>query len=291
MKKSLFIAVIIIAALACNQSAPPPAEVSPSALPPATSQSTASPAPTSTAPLPPTATPFPGTEVSFGNLSLVIPPGLASGASGIQQPGANGEDAPTWMIYPDYIELTFNGYTLPNPSPDARIYVFPVEAYKTINPDIAKTFARVQAACCDPQNLPTPDALPRIPFFNAGQVFASNIQSLAFQNGQGVRFVTQYSQFYAVLTNTSVFYQYQGLTSDGQYYLIVTLPLSSSILPPISDPPVAPPGILMPQYGDPDADWENYYHAVAALLDTSPTAYTPTLAQLDTLIQSIIIHP
>ena len=67
--------------------------------------------------------------------------------------------------------------------------------------------------------------LPTVPFFNAQQAFASNIQILSFQNGRGVRFLTEYAQYPVSANNQDLFYHFQGLTSDGAYYIIAILPI------------------------------------------------------------------
>jgi hypothetical protein len=51
-------------------------------------------------------------------------------------------------------------------------------------------------------------------------------------------------------------------------------------------------GIALPDINDPNADWQGYYRAVTTLLNTtSPDAFTPTLSQLDALIQSMRVAP
>jgi len=136
--------------------------------------------------------------------------------------------------------------------------------------------------------------LPRVPFFNAAQVFASNIQVISFQNGRGVRFLTEYAQYAASANNDDLFYHFQGLTSDGAYYVIAILPITVPVLAETSDAgAVLPPGgIPYPYFANPDADMQAYYTAVTNLLNaTSPEAFNPTLGQLDLLIQSMKIIP
>ena len=83
--------------------------------------------------------------------------------------------------------------------------------------------------------------------FNPGHVIASNIDTIPFQNGSGVRFLTEYAQYFAYVNNTDLFYHYQGLTADGQYYVIVILPLTAPVLPPDSNPQNTIPPVALPQ--------------------------------------------
>jgi hypothetical protein len=51
-------------------------------------------------------------------------------------------------------------------------------------------------------------------------------------------------------------------------------------------------GIALPDINDPNADWQGYYSAATDLLNaTSPEAFTPSLSQLDALIQSMLVAP
>jgi hypothetical protein len=74
------------------------------------------------------------------------------------------------------------------------------------------------------------DQLPTVPFFNAAQVFASNVQPISFQNGSGIRFVTEYAQGFVSINNQDLFYHFQGFTDDGNYYMVAVLPVTSPVL-------------------------------------------------------------
>lgn len=302
MKKYIFFVTLLFSALACSQTASmstptePVPQTSPTemltAVPPEpTLEPTAMPTEVPTEE--PTAEAFPGTVVSFGNLSLVLPPGLSTGISGEEVPAAVGEDLAPWDITADYIHLTLEGYALQDKFHQPQIYVFSAEEYAAHDEGAANNIAFLKT-CCNGANGLVPETMPHIPFFNAGQVFASNIQTLEFQNGTGVRFVTEYAQYFATINNTDLFYQYQGLTADGKGYILVILPITANLLPPNADPAALVPagGFTPPSYDDPDANWSGYYANVTAMLNNmAEDAFAPTLAQLDAIIQSITITP
>jgi hypothetical protein len=86
-----------------------------------------------------------------------------------------------------------------------------------------------------------------------------------------------------------LFYHFQGLTTDGKYYVIAILPVTSSILAEDEKPesPVPAGGVPLPSTGGPD---NTYYDAVAKALDAQyPDSFNPSLFQLDALIQSITV--
>ena len=124
---------------------------------------------------------------------------------------------------------------------------------------------------------------------NAGPIFVSNMQVIDFKSGRGVRMLTQYDQYPALVNNRELLYHFQGLTNDGKYYVIAILPVTSSILAENEKPesPVPAGGAPLPSTGGPD---NIYYDAVAKALDAQyPDAFNPSLFQLDALIQSITI--
>ena len=292
MKKNLivFIVVILAAAMACNLPSSAPTETLPADTQPVDTPPEA---------VLPTETPeeeqpaFEGTPVSYGWLSLVLPSGVAGGAAGMEFTRAEGEEIPPWEVTPGHIQVTLTGYAAQEKFHQPQIFVFPAQGYAEMVPGAAGSIQSVTdiTAGSSPINA---DDLPHISFFNAGQVFASKIERIGFQNGQGVRFVTEYSQYAAPVNNEELFYHFQGLTNDGAYYVIAILPISAPLLVENSQQgaPVPPGGIPYPELVNPEVDYGNYLNAVTALLDnTTPEAFTPALGQLDLLIESILITP
>lgn len=292
MKRRLliFLIVLLTAAMACNLPASEQTEVLPTA-----TLSDAAP----TEAVPPSETPegeepaFEGTPLSYGWLNLVLPSGVAEGFAGMEFARAEGEDTPPWQITPGHIQVTLTGYAAQEKFHQPQIFVFPAQAYAEMFPNAFESMHRLNNISGSDGPI-APEDLPHIPFFNAGQIFASQIERIGFQNGQGVRFLTEYAQYVAPVNNEDLFYHFQGLTSDGAYYVIVILPVSAPLLPETSelDAVVPPGGVVFPDPTDAEADWEGYYGAVTALLDnTAPDAFSPALSQLDLLVESILIAP
>jgi hypothetical protein len=290
MKKYfLFTILIVVALTACT----PPGTAIPADLPvssnptPAVETSTETP----TAEIPE----FIGTEISFATLTLVLPPGIAEGASGGEIPPYTDPEAAWWQKAPAHLEVSLGGYyLLQGKSRQPRILVFPVQEYAELVPAALESMQRVNDILRDPNAPISPDQLPALPFFNEQQVFATNLEVLSFQNGRGVRFLSEYGQSATSANNRDLFYQFQGLTNDGAYYIIAILPITAPGLGESNDPAAAVPveGISFPSMGNLNADWEPYYAAVTHYLETLPAeSFTPTLGQLDALIQSMEIMP
>jgi hypothetical protein len=183
-------------------------------------------------------------------------------------------------------------YVLQGKSNQPQIYVYPALEYAELVPTAFESIHRLDNILYAPNAPISADQLPPVPFFNARQVFASNVQVISFQNGRGVRFLAEYAQYPVSANNTDLFYQFQGLTNDGAYYVVAILPLTAPALAETSDGGAALPagGIPYPYFADPNADMTGYYAAVTTLLNaTPPDAFYPTIGQLDSLVQSMQI--
>ena len=109
-----------------------------------------------------------------------------------------------------------------------------------------------------------------------------------------MRFLTEYAQYAAPVNNGELFYHFQGVTRDGAYYIIAIFPITVPVLAETSDVTATLPtgGVAYPDITDPNADLQGYYTAITDLLNgTSEDIFTPTISQLDLLIQSMEIVP
>lgn len=305
-KAPLFLSIFILVALACDMSvtvASPTAQVPaatstvmPAAatltqLPASPTESPATPVPATATLPPPTAQ---GVDVEVSQLKMVLSPAIASGASGSQMPRVDGADEPTWGKTPGHLQVKLEGYALQGRFHEPQIYVYPGLDYAQLVPAAFESIHRLDNILYVPGGPTLNDQLPGVPFFNAQQVFASNVQVISFQNGQGVRFLTEYAQYAASANNHDLFYHFQGLTRDGNYYVIAILPISVPLLAETSDPgaPLPTGGVPYSYYSDPNADMQLYYKSVTEILNATPSEmFTPSIDQLDQLIQSMQIAP
>jgi len=241
----------------------------------------------------PTATPLAGTALSFDRLSLVIPTGVAMGGSGTLVPEAKGESVAPWDVAPEHIQLTLDGYALEGKMVQPQIYVYPAQAYAQLQERgaAAQSIERLQAVLAQ-SSMVNIKELPSVPFFSAVQALAAQVKVIPFQHGRGVRMVTQYTGGRAIINNQELVYDFEGLTDDGQYYVIVILPVTAPGLPKDGQPGgmVPPDGVQVPDYNDLNANWMGYYGDVRQMLQGfEQNAYSPNLDQLDALIGSLMV--
>ncbi|MDH3943872.1 MAG: hypothetical protein OEV06_07270, partial [Anaerolineae bacterium] len=113
----------------------------------------------------------------------------------------------------------------------------------------------------------------------------SNAIYVDFQNGAGIRYLTQHGQAYWPINSHDLFYTFQGLTTDGRFYISAILPVSHSQLQATGDDI---PG------GDHAAFGENfltYVVDIKSLLESQPDgSFAPSLELLDALITSLLVE-
>ncbi len=297
---ALFIAALVcgFCLTACGTPAPASPTVAPAptvvsaptlANPTAFASPTAKPEPPAT----PTESAPTGTAVSFDRLSLIVPTGLATGGTGTLMPEAKGDSVAPWDVAPEHIQLKLEGYPLDGKMFPPQIYVYPAQAYAQLQERgaAAQSLERLRAGLAS-SSMVNVKELPAVPFFNVSQALAAQVKVIPFRNGRGVRMLAQYAMARAIINNHELIYHFEGLTDDGQSYVIAILPVSAPGLPEKGEPgSVAPAGgVPIPDWNDMNANWMGYYGDVRQMLQgLEPGAYNPNLDQLDALIRSLTI--
>lgn len=247
----------------------------------------------------PTAAPLNGIELNLGGVYMVLPPCMAANATGTLIPAVLYNEYSGPMEYhPANRKISFQGYPLSggffevDGSDQGGLTIYPIADFVAMNqPAISPIVTNMQTLLADKPA--TPQSIPFLPVFNAAQVFRAQVKYLDFQNGQGVRFLTEYAQYYAPVNNTDLFYSYQGITADGKYWVSAILPVNAAYLQAAYDSVVVPAGgIAAPAMDDPnfEANMNAYYVNMLNLLNTTPDGnFTPGLDCLDQYIQSLQI--
>lgn len=221
--------------------------------------------------------------VSYDGISFAYDTSLADEVIPETVPAQDEEGGPFWAASPQHTKFSFEGYVLPDTLHAPQILVYPVEAYEAISPAAAKTIADLRYfMATKPSTAPEPgfgsDGIPALPLFNAAQMMAAGMEYIDFQNGSGVRFLTQYAQAYIPINNHELFYSFQGLTDDGAYYVAAILPVSHLSLPD----EMAPMG---------EEEFTSYLSSTVTSLNAQANAsFTPDLALLDAMIRSLSVQ-
>ena len=231
-----------------------------------------------------------GISIFASPLRFIIPNGLASSAIAENIDVVTDQSGSPWEVAPAHLQLTLEGYPSNASFHVPQIFVYPAQQYAAANQSAAESIKRLQAVLSTPDSQYTNDVLPFVPFFNAGQVFAVQEKVVHFNGGSGFRIVTQYAQDVSPINNGGVFYHFEGLTSDGRFYIVAILPTSLPFLAEDNNPasPVPTGGIPFPQNNASGSDFENYFNGVTELINkSSADQFNPSLITLDALIQSM----
>jgi hypothetical protein len=233
---------------------------------------------TASAPVP---TEVNGTLFTDDNISFVIPTGIATSVTEeVVQAVPPSEGTPWWGVYPEHRQYHLEGYALTDVFHRVDVYLYPIEEYVVINEDVGKNIETLKSLIAN-SNQPLPERLPFLPTFNAGQMFYSNFGTVTFQNGSGIRYVTEFSQFPHPISNNGMFYTFQGITSDGQYYVSAILPINIGFLIGYPTPT---------DQGDFEFIESEVERVTEQLNNSKPEAFTPSMLTLDALIQSISVN-
>ncbi len=129
--------------------------------------------------------------------------------------------------------------------------------------------------------------LPHLPVIPAGQVIRAQAEYLPITDGNGIRYLTSYAFDVSPLTDDGIIYTYQGAThlfsgNGTSYYVAFTYPIKTGVLP-----------AEISSDFDYNAFSENYIAEMNAAIQTinnaDPNTFSPSIATLDALVQSISI--
>lgn len=169
-----------------------------------------------------------GTPVDIAEISFFIPNGVANDASStmtanVEYPYIN----PSLGDMPQHASITLNLYAVTESIHEPRILIFRASEYSQYSETNAATISQLQALqYVDGQPLPQELAAD----------FGAQIHAVNFKNGHGVRYLTQIFQNFNTVNNEELFYYYQGVTDDGQYFVQAILPINTSYLAADSNP-------------------------------------------------------
>jgi hypothetical protein len=233
--------------------------------------------PTSTATPEPTATPQ---TLDCNGATFDFDSSVAANVQYELVPQDEGEPGIPFTIHPEHAQYTFQGYVLADTFHNPIMRIYPVDEYVALVPSIADTVANLQQLLIDRPADP-PDGIPFLPIWNAAQMVRAKPSYLDFQNGSGIRFLTQYGQAYWLVNNHDMFYTFQGLTSDGACYISAIFPASNPALPDEGAPPP----------GQTEAEILAYYDVIVPQLNAMDDAsFVPSFLTLDAMIVSMEVQ-
>jgi putative hemolysin len=221
----------------------------------------------------------------FGGVKIAFDDQLAKSAQGetvaaipVTEGSVMGGAAPTAIrfLFDGAQAENFTNPRLP------QVLIYKTDEWAKIDPLFAQYIDELKSLLAAKPAVIT-GSIPVLPPIPAAQVFHVKPQYLDFKNGSGVGFVTYYSQAVNPITAKDLFYTFQGLTSDGQYYVTVYSPVDTTLLPEQANMDSA-------AYEEFAKNYEKFLADLVAQLNALlPAAYTPDLVLVDELVKSIEI--
>lgn len=218
-----------------------------------------------------------GTPVDTAEISFFIPNGVANDATStlttaVEYPYIN----PGSGDMPQHVTVNLNLYAVIENIHQPQILVFRASEYSQYSELTASIISQLQSLqYVDGQPLPK----------ELSADFNAQIHAVNFKNGHGVRYLTQVFQNFNTVNNQELFYYYQGITNDGQYFVQAILPINASYLVADSNPNSPLPADGIPFNMD---DFSGYLNTVNQKLNSTDTFnFNPYLDALDEMIESI----
>ncbi|MFN8401860.1 MAG: hypothetical protein U0X74_17745 [Anaerolineales bacterium] len=218
-----------------------------------------------------------GTPVDTAEISFFIPNGVANDATStlttaVEYPYIN----PGSGDMPQHVTVNLNLYAVIENIHQPQILVFRASEYSQYSELTASIISQLQSLqYVDGQPLPK----------ELSADFSAQIHAVNFKNGHGVRYLTQVFQNFNTVNNQELFYYYQGITNDGQYFVQAILPINASYLVADSNPNSPLPADGIPFNMD---DFSGYLNTVNQKLNSTDTFnFNPYLDALDEMIESI----
>jgi len=200
------------------------------------------------------------------------------------QPSNPGD--PYWVGAPEYRLLSLQGYSVTNGEGLPQVFIYPVAEMASANPNMAEVAADLQTLL---QTHMASQPLPMLPLpVSEKQIIDARVQRLDFQNGLGVRYLTQTGNGIVPVNNAELNYTFQGLTNDGQYYVAALLPVTHPQLPAGHELGAQ----LAAEIEKDPGYYANYLSTTITMLEQQPAAsFTPNLDSLDAMLRSLLVPP
>jgi hypothetical protein len=152
--------------------------------------------------------------------------------------------------------------------------------------------------------------IPYLPYVDAHQDLQADVKTSSFSWGNGLYFVTYFDTEVILINNDHLRYVFEGLTTDGKYYVLGEIPISLAFLDDVSAnvESTSSEGFTyadlmemlrtdekdrkQPKYIALKKRFDSYISAVTLRIEnTKPEGFEPALSKLEALIASLKIDP
>ena len=218
-------------------------------------------------------------DVVYQGVSFTFDDSLASTVNAGTMPAEGDVNSEMWSS-PEHRLFSFNDWVLADAFHTPSIRIYPVADFRAINSNVSERMDELLSAIATQSE--DDEFIAVADLFNAAQFIRSQVEFINFQNGTGVRFLSQYGQAAGSIGWPNLFYAFQGFTDDGAYYISVILPVNHPSLP-------HPDDVTMD-----NAFYDNFMNYAAEmsiqLNGENPGEFVPSLFLLDELVESLLVE-
>ena len=238
----------------------------------------------------PTATPVPAINAQLNQGVTLNLNSVAAKARGQLAPATiNKRSYIDLDAVPEHLRVLFDEDAEPKAfDPRTRqLLILPIAEYgklfgATTSQQFNDALVKLQAALKTP-SLVAQRELTLLPTSGLQHALAAQVRPLSFNGGSGVRFVTQFTQEITPVTSSSLTYVFQGMTSDGAYFVAGYFPIASSAVSSDASQ------VTKDERDRFKKDYNAYIISAVQTLDTNEQSFTPAMAALDGMLTSLTI--
>lgn len=242
----------------------------------------------------------PAQEVDFEGVSFRYDPRVFGDVTKevvLEHKLQNPTDKPDYVA-PQHIRFEFE---FGREHSKARIAVYPLDGFDdayAINSNMVKVItddiAGLRKVLKDP-SFRLRGQIPHLEFADASDDIYAKVRDFDFPNGSGIIFVTHWSFENDMISNAHLVYRFEGITTDGKFYVTAETPVSVAFLP--DESPNEFEGYTYENlYGsnsnsqDTEARIEKYRNTISTGLEKlNSNDYSPNLEKLEAIIASLRI--
>jgi hypothetical protein len=138
---------------------------------------------------------------------------------------------------------------------------------------------------------------PQIPFYDGSPELRTRATYLEFDNGSGVLYLAQYNIEAALINNRGLTYIFQGITSDGKFYILGTFPVTLDFLPATYEDEKFG-DYELPEFfhgsknwSEHQRDYQKYLDSMRSRLNREPSAaFNPSLVEIEETVRSLAVN-
>jgi len=125
---------------------------------------------------------------------------------------------------PEHIQFNFAG----SEGFDAgQVVIYPTAQYEALSDKAAEQISTLRSLL-DERPTEVNGPLPLLPMLNAIETYHTEPNFISFQNGSGISFVVQVDHDHDLTSEEILFYTFQGITNDGNFYVAALFPLAGN---------------------------------------------------------------